>query len=73
MPLLLQTGLARYTLRQYDAAEAAFVGVRAADPYRLPGMDTYSNILYVKEKRAELSRLAHAIVQVLQLLCACSW
>lgn len=60
----LQIGLARYTLRQYDDAEAAFSGIRTLDPYRLQGMDTYSNILYVKEKRAELSRLAHAIVEV---------
>lgn len=41
-------GLAQYTLRQYDEAEASFEAVRAADPYRLQCMDTYSNILYVK-------------------------
>lgn len=57
-------GLAQYTLRQYDEAEATFETARSLDPYRLAHMDTYSNILYVKEKRAELSRLAHAVVEV---------
>jgi hypothetical protein len=46
--MCLQVGLAQYTLRQYDAAEASFEAVRARDPYRLSCMDTYSNILYVK-------------------------
>lgn len=34
------------------------------DPFRLLSMDTYSNILYVKEKQAELSALAHSVVEV---------
>jgi hypothetical protein len=46
--MCLQVGLAQYTLRQYDTAEASFEAVRARDPYRLSCMDTYSNILYVK-------------------------
>ena len=29
------------------------------DPYRLDHLDTYSNILYVKEAKAALSHLAH--------------
>ena len=37
---------------------------RDRDPYRLNHIDTYSNILYVKEKHAELSHLAHVIVKV---------
>lgn len=41
-------GLAQYTLRQYDEAEATFETARSLDPYRLTHMDTYSNILYVK-------------------------
>jgi anaphase-promoting complex subunit 8 len=57
-------GLAYYSLRQYDEAEASFGLVRSMDPYRLLSMDTYSNILYVKEKQAELSALAHSVVEV---------
>ncbi len=30
------------------------------DPYRLEGMDIYSNILYVNQSRVKLSHLAHA-------------
>lgn len=45
---MLQVGLAQYTLRLYDAAEATFEAAREQDPYRLAHMDTYSNILYVK-------------------------
>lgn len=42
----------------------AFSPTRDRDPYRLNHIDTYSNILYVKEKHAELSHLAHVIVKV---------
>jgi hypothetical protein len=50
-------GLAQYTLRQYDAAEASFEAVRARDPYRLSCMDTYSNILYVKVRKLGIGLL----------------
>ena len=62
--LMRQVGLAYYSLRQYDDAEASFGLVRSMDPFRLLSMDTYSNILYVKEKQAELSALAHSVVEV---------
>jgi anaphase-promoting complex subunit 8 len=41
-----------------------FEHMREIDPYRLEHIDTYSNILYVKEKRGELVNLAHAVVKV---------
>jgi anaphase-promoting complex subunit 8 len=34
------------------------------DPYSLEGMDFYSNVLYVMERRAKLSFLAHNAVLV---------
>ena len=34
----------------------------AEDPYRLDGVDTYSNILYVREEKRKLSALAHSCV-----------
>ncbi|KAH8068690.1 hypothetical protein JL721_6551 [Aureococcus anophagefferens] len=56
--------LAHYARRDFDRAQASaqerFEALRAADPYRLEQLDIYSNVLYVKEARAELSRLAHA-------------
>jgi anaphase-promoting complex subunit 8 len=34
------------------------------DPYRLDQVDTYSNILYVKESKRSLSALAQACVSI---------
>ncbi|KAJ9515614.1 hypothetical protein QJQ45_021696 [Haematococcus lacustris] len=50
---------AHYNLQNFDEAQAVFEDLMERDPYRLEGMDTYSNILFVKEMRAELSSLAH--------------
>ena len=40
---------------------AAMLQVLQEDPYRLDNMDTYSNILYVKEQKTLLSFLAHQV------------
>jgi len=56
--------LAQYSLRDLDAAQDTFEALREEDPHRLSHLDTYSNILYVKEKRAELSHLAHMTSKV---------
>jgi anaphase-promoting complex subunit 8 len=61
--------VAYYSQRLYDQAESCFEVVRNKDPFRLQHVDTYSNILYVKEKAAELSYLAHSIVEVRHLAC----
>ena len=47
-----------------DQAVTIFKELEAVDPFRLDNLDTYSNLLYVKEMRVELSHLAHRIVQV---------
>lgn len=44
---------------EFDLAEKLFEELRNKDPYRLDGMDIYSNILYVKESPSNLSYLAH--------------
>jgi anaphase-promoting complex subunit 8 len=62
--LLSHIAVAHYTQRMYDQAEECFVQLRAKDPYRIQHMDTYSNILYVHEKTAELSLLAHHVVHI---------
>jgi len=53
--LLNLRALALYCMREYDAAEGVFESARAADPYCLQHIDTYSNILYVKEDRVQVS------------------
>lgn len=62
-----QVGVAYYSQRLYDQAENCFEIVRNKDPFRLEHVDTYSNILYVKEKTAELSYLAHSVVAVSEM------
>ena len=52
-----------YAPADFDEAQVEFEALRAADPYRLEQLDTYSNILYVKECKAELSYLAHSAVK----------
>jgi len=52
--------LAHYARRDFDRARERFEALREADPFRLEQLDVYSNVLYVQEARAELSRLAHA-------------
>jgi anaphase-promoting complex subunit 8 len=59
-----QEALAYYALRDYDRAQIIFESIRNRDPYRLQHLETYSNILYVKEKSAELSHLAHTVVKI---------
>ena len=46
-------------MRQVDQAVTYFKQLGTVDPYRLDNLDTYSNLLYVKEQRVELAHLAH--------------
>lgn len=55
--------LAHYARRDFEAAQERFETLRRADPHRLDQLDIYSNVLYVKESRAELSRLAHSAMR----------
>ncbi|KAF8061421.1 APC8 [Scenedesmus sp. PABB004] len=52
---------AHYNARNFDEAQALFEDLLQRDPHRLQGMDTYSNILFVKEAFAPLSHLAHRL------------
>jgi hypothetical protein len=40
------------------------------DPYRIDGMDVFSNILYVKEQEVQLSHLAHSVSLTDKYRCA---
>ncbi|GAB4814903.1 hypothetical protein N2152v2_001949 [Parachlorella kessleri] len=51
--------LAHYNLQNFDEAQELFEDLLTRDPARIEGMDSYSNILYVKEEFAALSHLAH--------------
>ncbi|GMF81293.1 unnamed protein product [[Candida] boidinii] len=56
--LKVQRALMLYNSLDYLAAEKIFDDVLVNDPYRLEDMDTYSNILYVMEKKSKLAFLA---------------
>lgn len=47
-----------------DNAIETFKRIIKADPYCLDNMDTYSNILYVKEMKVELAYLAHRATEI---------
>ena len=62
--LQCQLAHAKYNLREFDDAQLSFEALLKSDPYRLDQVDTYSNILYVKESKRALSSLAHACVAI---------
>ncbi|KAK2190637.1 hypothetical protein NP493_72g01031 [Ridgeia piscesae] len=57
--IMAQKALAYHNLRDVDLAVESFAKLQKFDPYRIENMDTYSNLLYVKEMRTELATLAH--------------
>ncbi|ORX92888.1 anaphase-promoting complex subunit Apc8 [Basidiobolus meristosporus CBS 931.73] len=57
--LKTQKAMHFYNTREFDEAEAIFDELIEKDPFRLDNLDTYSNVLYVMEKKAKLSFLAH--------------
>lgn len=59
-----QIATCHYNLQKFDVSQAAFEEVLRREPYRLTSLDTYSNILYVKEESAALSRLARQAVKI---------
>jgi anaphase-promoting complex subunit 8 len=61
--VLAEKALTLYHMRDFDESEELFEQLNGHDPHRLETMDTYSNILYVKEDRAALSLLAHRAME----------
>ncbi|CAN7995196.1 unnamed protein product [Ixodes hexagonus] len=57
--LMAQVAIAHHNMRVVDKAIEGFQKLQRVDPFRLDNMDIYSNLLYVKEERVELSHLAH--------------
>lgn len=62
--LLAQVAIAYHNMREVDRAVGYFRQLSQIDPYRLDNLDTYSNLLYVKEQRVELAGLAHRSVEI---------
>ena len=62
--LKTQKALLLYHGKDFDHASRVFSKLLARDPYRLDDLDTYSNILYVMERRPQLASLAHLVTAV---------
>jgi len=62
--ILSQIASCYYNMRNFDASQVTFEEVRKKDPYKLATLDTYSNILYVKEQSAALSHLARQAIKI---------
>eukprot|EP00116_Pleurobrachia_bachei_P004554 sb/3464816/ len=62
--LLSKRAEVHYTLREYEIARDRFKELLDKDPNRLDIVDMYSNILYVKEDKANLNHLAHHCIEV---------
>ncbi|KAG7195927.1 Anaphase-promoting complex subunit 23 [Scheffersomyces spartinae] len=60
----VQQFLIAYHQLDYFRAEALFDQILKADPLRLDDLDTYSNMLYVMEKRAKLAYLAQLAAHI---------
>lgn len=56
--LKVQRALLHYHGMNYKESEKSFEQILTKDPHRLDDMDTYSNMLYVMEKRPKLAFLA---------------
>lgn len=62
--ILSQLAACHYNMRDFDTSQSVFEDVRKKDPYKLVSMDTYSNILYVKEQAARLSSLVRVVIKI---------
>ncbi|XP_012266699.1 cell division cycle protein 23 homolog [Athalia rosae] len=62
--VLAQMAIAVHYKRDVDASIEAFKRIIKDDPYCLDNMDTYSNLLYVKELKVELAHLAHRATKI---------
>lgn len=48
----------------FEKAIEVFKEVLTLDPCRLDNLDTYSNLLYVREMNTQLADLAHMVVSI---------
>ncbi|XP_055839379.1 cell division cycle protein 23 homolog isoform X3 [Episyrphus balteatus] len=59
-----QMALAYHNKREVDKAIEVFRTIQEVDPYRLDNLDTYSNLLFVKELKTEMASLAHKALSI---------
>lgn len=47
-----------------EKAIEVFEHIQETDPYRLDHLDVFSNLLFVKERKTDMSFLAHRAVEI---------
>ncbi|XP_053675821.1 cell division cycle protein 23 homolog [Anopheles nili] len=62
IPTLL--AIAYSNKRDVDRSIDIFQHLQHVDPYRLDNLDSYSNLLFVKDMKTEMSHLAHRVVEI---------
>ncbi|TRY59387.1 hypothetical protein DNTS_004296 [Danionella cerebrum] len=62
--IISQIAVAYHNIRDIDQALYLFNELREQDPFRIENMDTFSNLLYVRNMKPELSYLAHNLVEI---------
>ncbi|KAF4077489.1 hypothetical protein AMELA_G00208740 [Ameiurus melas] len=62
--IISQIAVAYHNIRDIDQALDLFKELREQDPFRIENMDTFSNLLYVRSMKPELSYLAHSLVEI---------
>ncbi|XP_050077314.1 cell division cycle protein 23 homolog [Anopheles maculipalpis] len=62
IPTLL--AIAYSNKRDVDRSIGIFQHLQSVDPYRLDNLDSYSNLLFVKDMKTEMSHLAHKVVEI---------
>ncbi|XP_055386594.1 cell division cycle protein 23 homolog [Condylostylus longicornis] len=62
--ILSQIAIAYHNKRDVDKAIETFQMLQEADPYRLDNLDTFSNLLFVKDLKTEMASLAHKAVEI---------
>ncbi|XP_076994698.1 cell division cycle protein 23 homolog [Tamandua tetradactyla] len=62
--IVSQIAVAYHNIRDIDKALSIFNELRKQDPYRIENMDTFSNLLYVRSMKSELSYLAHNLCEI---------
>lgn len=60
----LQLAISLYHMRLFDEAQQIFDEMYSQDEFCLDGVDIYSNILYVKEDKVNLSLLANKCIRI---------
>ncbi|XP_031618954.1 cell division cycle protein 23 homolog [Contarinia nasturtii] len=62
--MVAQIGKAFHNKRSVEKAIEQYEVLQDMDPYRLDNMDIYSNLLFVKEMKKEMSELAHKAMEI---------